>query len=220
MRSDSSEPLADSQANEVHKMETKPQDLPQTPCQCTVVPGTPDADSPSNSSSPVLSVRSVARGPGEVLTGTPSAIGALKRNTFVSFKQYGTPYKNDNAGFSESPRKIHRTVVVEKPVFDTSQREEEEREEEEAKFILEAVRAQRNVCILEKQLATAKLEETVALGNLYRFRAHEAERRLGDANAEVGHIRHDIRKNGVVLHNPLKRRRSSLRQSVVRSPEH
>ncbi|KAI6020331.1 hypothetical protein PISMIDRAFT_45530, partial [Pisolithus microcarpus 441] len=72
-------------------------------------------------------------------------------------------------------------------------------EREEANFVLEAAHAQRNVCILEQQLAAAKVEEMVALGNLYRFRAQEAEHKLEDANIDVGRIRHDIRKSGIAL---------------------
>ena len=60
-------------------------------------------------------------------------------------------------------------------VSNTSQCKDDEREGEEAKLILEAVHAQRNVCILKKQLATSKLKEMVALGNLYRFRVYKAE---------------------------------------------
>ncbi|KAI6019439.1 hypothetical protein PISMIDRAFT_11285 [Pisolithus microcarpus 441] len=48
-------------------------------------------------------------------------------------------------------------------------------EQEEANFILEAVHAQCNVFILEQQLAAVKVEEMVALGNLYWFRAQEAK---------------------------------------------
>ncbi|KAI9570645.1 hypothetical protein HD554DRAFT_2037470 [Boletus coccyginus] len=224
MRSDS-ESLTGNQASEVQSSntltwgrispETKPQDIPQTPSGCVVAPGTPNVDSPTNSSSPTHSTRSVARGPGEALTGTLSAIGALKCNTFASFKQYGTPYRNDGVNFSESSQ-VHRpTVVVEKPVSDLSLHKDDKREEEEAKLMLEAVHAQHNVCILEKQLVTAKLEEMVALDNLYCFRATKAEQQLDDANAEVGHICHDICKNGVLLHNPRKRCRSSLHESIA-----
>ncbi|KAI9571013.1 hypothetical protein HD554DRAFT_2036922 [Boletus coccyginus] len=167
MRSDS-ESLTGNQASEVQSSnvlawgrigpKTKPQDVPQTLSGCMVAPGTPDADSPTNSSSPTCSTRSIARGPGEALTGTLSAIGALKCNTFASFKQYETPYWNN-----------------EKPVSNSSLQKDDKHEGEEAKLMLEAVHAQHNMCILEKQLVTVKLEETVALGNLYCFRATEAE---------------------------------------------
>ncbi|KIK21888.1 hypothetical protein PISMIDRAFT_103254, partial [Pisolithus microcarpus 441] len=90
-----------------------------------------------------------------------------------------------------------------------------ELEREEANFVLEAVRAQCNVCILEQQLAAAKVDETIALGNLYWFRAQTAERKLEDANIDVGRIRHNIRKSGVVLHNPCKHRRASFTESTV-----
>ncbi|KAI6010216.1 hypothetical protein PISMIDRAFT_115222 [Pisolithus microcarpus 441] len=75
---------------------------------------------------------------------------------------------------------------------------------EEANFVLEAVHAQCNVFILEQQLAAVKVEETVALGNLYQFRAQEAECKLEDADIDVRHIFHDICKRSVTLHNPCK----------------
>ena len=93
-------------------IETKPQDLAET--SCVVVPKTPDANSPSNSSSPVHSICSIPHGPGKVIMGTLSAISTLKRNTFASFKQYGTPYWNDSVGISESPRICCPAVTTEK----------------------------------------------------------------------------------------------------------
>ncbi|KAI6013427.1 hypothetical protein PISMIDRAFT_656365 [Pisolithus microcarpus 441] len=63
-----------------------------------------------------------------------------------------------------------------------------ELEQEEANFVLEAARAQCNMCILEQQLAAAKVDEMIALGNLYRFRAQTAEHKLEDTNIDVGCI--------------------------------
>ena len=48
-----------------------------------------------------------------------------------------------------------------------SQHKDNKQEGEEAKLVPDTVHAQHNVYILKKQLATAKLKETVALGNLY-----------------------------------------------------
>lgn len=93
----------------------------------------------------------------------------------------------------------------------------EEREREDVQLVLVAARAQRNVCLLEHKLTSARVEESEALGNLYRFRMQEAQCRLEDANIDVGFIRHDIFKNGVPLHNGHKRRRtsSSLHDSII-----
>ncbi|KAI6018442.1 hypothetical protein PISMIDRAFT_123307 [Pisolithus microcarpus 441] len=90
-----------------------------------------------------------------------------------------------------------------------------ELEQEEANFVLAAVCAQHNMCILEQQLAAAKVDETIALGDLYQFRAQMAEHKLKDTNIDVGCIRHDICKSGVILHNPHKHCRASFTKSTV-----
>ncbi|KAI5980697.1 hypothetical protein EDD15DRAFT_2205356 [Pisolithus albus] len=154
------------------------------------VPETPSIDSTSNG------MPSVQRSRGDAVLpkGTPSAIGMLRLRSFNS----------------ASPK----ITYVPAAVVD-QESDDIEREREEANFVLEAAHAQHNVCILEQQLAAAKVEEMVALGNLYRFRAQEAERRLEDANVDVGRIPHDICKNGVALRNPRKRRRASFAESTV-----
>ncbi|KAI6018650.1 hypothetical protein BKA83DRAFT_4127802 [Pisolithus microcarpus] len=71
------------------------------------------------------------------------------------------------------------------------------------------------MCILEQQLAAAKVDEMIALGNLYRFRAQTAERKLEDANIDVGCIHHNIHKSGIILHNPCKHCQASFTESTV-----
>ena len=82
----------------------------------------------------------------------------------------------------------------------------EEREHEEAQLVLAVVRAQRNVYNLEHQLVSARVEESELLGNLYRFRMQDTQRRVEGANFDIGLIRRDISKSGVPLHNRHKRR--------------
>ncbi|KAI5993530.1 hypothetical protein EDD15DRAFT_2367278 [Pisolithus albus] len=169
-------------------------------------PENPSTDSTSNPHSPVQ--RSISSN--VVLPkGTPSAIGALRLRKSAVFQSYSTPFRNRNLNFVSPKTNSTPAKVVDDEGSDI------ELEREEANFVLEAARAQRNVCILEQQLAAAKVDETIALGNLYRFRAQTAERKLEDANIDVGRIRHDIRKSGVVLHNPRKRRRASFTESTV-----
>ncbi|KAI6017740.1 hypothetical protein BKA83DRAFT_19104 [Pisolithus microcarpus] len=162
--------------------------------------------------------------------GTPSAIGALRLCKSAVFQSYSTPFRNHNLNpvspqINSTPTKAtHSNVLTHHLGWRSGwlaylQVNEEgsdtELEQEEANFILEAACAQRNVCILEQQLAAAKVDEMIALGNLYRFRAQTAERKLEDANIDVGCIHHDICKSGVVLHNPHKHRRASFTESTV-----
>ncbi|KAI6029187.1 P-loop containing nucleoside triphosphate hydrolase protein [Pisolithus microcarpus] len=141
--------------------------------------------------------------------GTPSAIGALRLRKSAVFQSYSTPFRNRNLNLISPQINSTPTKAVDEEGSDT------ELEQEEANFILEAARAQHNMCILEQQLAAAKVDETIALGNLYQFRAQTAEHKLEDANIDVGRIRHDIRKSGIVLHNPCKCRRASFTESTV-----
>ncbi|KAI6014868.1 hypothetical protein BKA83DRAFT_4129604 [Pisolithus microcarpus] len=159
-------------------------------------PENPSTDSISNPHSPVqptLSSNAV------LPKGTPSAIGALRLHKSAVFQSYSTPFRNRNLNLISPQINITPTKAV----------------NEEANFILEAARAQHNMCILEQQLAAVKVDETIALGNLYRFRAQTAECKLEDANIDVGRIRHDICKSGIILHNPRKRRRASFTESTV-----
>ncbi|KAI6017628.1 hypothetical protein BKA83DRAFT_4128212 [Pisolithus microcarpus] len=160
-------------------------------------PENPSTDSISNPHSPVqptLSSNAV------LPKGTPSAIGALRLHKSAVFQSYSTPFQNHNLNLVSPQINSTPTKAVNEEGSDT------ELEREEANFVLEAARAQRNVCILEQQLAAVKVDETIALGNLYRFRAQTAEHKLEDANIDVGRIHHDIHKSGVVLHNPGKHR--------------
>ena len=80
----------------------------------------------------------------------------------------------------------------------------EEHEWENILLVLAATCTQHNVCLLEHKLTSAWVEESEALGNLYRFRRQEAQCRLEDASIYVGFICHNIFKNGVPLHNRHK----------------
>ncbi|KAI6020827.1 hypothetical protein PISMIDRAFT_102708, partial [Pisolithus microcarpus 441] len=67
---------------------------------------------------------------------------------------------------------------------------------QEAYLLLDVARAQATVRRLERQLVHAKLDENIALGNLYKCRAQESERRLENAEAELGCIRNSIWMSG------------------------
>ncbi|KAI6036953.1 P-loop containing nucleoside triphosphate hydrolase protein [Pisolithus microcarpus] len=138
-------------------------------------PENPSTDSISNPHSPVqLTLSSNAVLP----KGTPSAIGALRLCKSAVFQSYSTPFQNRNLNLVSPQINSTPTKAVDEEGSDT------ELEREEANFVLEAARAQRNMCILEQQLAAAKVDEMIALGNLYRFRAQTAEHKLEDANID------------------------------------
>ncbi|KAH7916992.1 hypothetical protein BV22DRAFT_1052767 [Leucogyrophana mollusca] len=78
---------------------------------------------------------------------------------------------------------------------------------DEAKLVLEVVRAKRKVRHAEKHLADCVLEQHSTLVNLYRFKADAAERRLEDAELDIGRVRVSIRQSGLSLAPSLPRRR-------------
>ncbi|KAF8120760.1 hypothetical protein EV363DRAFT_1157073 [Boletus edulis] len=145
--------------------------------------------------------------------GTPSAIGALKlhRHAAISFHPAATPFRNPKTG---SSRVLHYSDTTS---GDEVYGEAEEREQEEAQLALAVARAQRKVYNLEHQLVGARVEESESLGNLYRFRMQDTQRRVADANFDIGLIRRDISKNGVPFQSQHKRRRtsSSLHETYI-----
>ncbi|KIK11498.1 hypothetical protein PISMIDRAFT_19468, partial [Pisolithus microcarpus 441] len=84
-------------------------------------------------------------------------------------------------------------------VGEEEEEDEEHVERDEAKLVLEVARVQCKVCRAEQQLSIARIKETDALGNLYWFRAEDAERKLNHAEFDLRHVRHSIWKNGVSL---------------------
>ncbi|KAI6018612.1 hypothetical protein PISMIDRAFT_10121 [Pisolithus microcarpus 441] len=72
----------------------------------------------------------------------------------------------------------------------------EEFNQQEAFLLLDIARAQATVHRLEWQLVHVKMDENVALGNLYKSRAQESERRLENAEAELGCIHNSIWMSG------------------------
>ncbi|KAI6018595.1 hypothetical protein PISMIDRAFT_106202, partial [Pisolithus microcarpus 441] len=67
---------------------------------------------------------------------------------------------------------------------------------QEAYLLLDIARAQATVHHLEWQLVHAKLDENIALGNLYKCQAQESKRRLENAEAELGCIHNSIQMSG------------------------
>ncbi|KAG1901701.1 uncharacterized protein F5891DRAFT_979209 [Suillus fuscotomentosus] len=70
---------------------------------------------------------------------------------------------------------------------DTNSSDNGHDEEFKAQLVLNATRAQRDVRLAEKKLADCILKENTALGVLYQFKATEAERKLEDADMDIGY---------------------------------
>ncbi|KAI5988186.1 hypothetical protein EDD15DRAFT_2199129 [Pisolithus albus] len=196
----------------------------------SIVPETPDASisysqqiipAPPSSSAPRILPSNTGA---PLIRGTPAAIGLFRApKSLITLPPHTTPfpYRNYALNFAVRSPMHAQNVLVQAENASTEdeggqageEEEEEERaERDEAKLVLEVARAQRKICRVEQQLSTARLEEIDALGNLYRFRAELAERKLQYADFDVGHVRHSIRKNGVSLcdlPSTRKRRRMS-----------
>ncbi|KAI6019357.1 hypothetical protein BKA83DRAFT_4495400 [Pisolithus microcarpus] len=198
----------------------------------SVVPETPDANiSYSQQILPVLPSSSVPRivpsnTSTSLIRGTPATIGLFRaRKSLTMLPLYTSPFPYHNYALNFTVRSpvptqnvLVRTEVSTEDggegerVGEEEEEDEERAERDEVKLVLEVARAQRKVCRAKQQLSIARIEETDALGNLYRFRAEDAERKLNHAEFDLGHVRHSIRKNGVSLcdlPSTRKRRRMS-----------
>ncbi|KAH7917078.1 hypothetical protein BV22DRAFT_1135721 [Leucogyrophana mollusca] len=83
-----------------------------------------------------------------------------------------------------------------------------------AKLVLDAARANRKVRHAEKYLADCVLEQHAVLHNLYRFNADIAEKKLENAEMDVGRVRLDIQRNKLSLcPTPPQRRPNALPSS-------
>ncbi|KAI6033738.1 hypothetical protein BKA83DRAFT_4536640 [Pisolithus microcarpus] len=185
----------------------------------SVVPETPNANiSYSQQILPVLPSSSVPRivpsnTSTSLIRGTPATIGLFRaRKSLPTLPPYTSPFPYHNYALNFTVRSpvptqnmlVQTEVSTEdggegEQVGEEEEEDEERVERDEAKLVLEVARAQRKVCRTEQQLSIAKIEETDALGNLYWFRAEDAERKLNHAEFDLGHVRHSIQKNGVSL---------------------
>ncbi|KAF8120727.1 hypothetical protein EV363DRAFT_1407064 [Boletus edulis] len=138
--------------------------------------------------------------------GTPSAIGALKlhRHAAISFHPAATPFRNPKTG---SSRVLHYS--------DTTSGDEVYGEAEEREQGGSTTRPSSCACSAQTRRCTGRGVES--LGNLYRFRMQDMQRRVADANFDIGLICCDISKNGVPFQSQHKRRRtsSSLHETYI-----
>ncbi|KAF8414371.1 hypothetical protein L210DRAFT_880781, partial [Boletus edulis BED1] len=72
-------------------------------------------------------------------------------------------------------------------------------EKEEARLLLEVVRAQCHVHQLEQDTVLAQLRENTAIGELYKFQADQAHKKLDTSECDLGYLHNEIRKHGISL---------------------
>ncbi|KAI6022253.1 hypothetical protein BKA83DRAFT_15963 [Pisolithus microcarpus] len=190
---------------------TIPTSLVRPQTSVATVPGTPGAN--SGCSSFVLpSISSASRcKPGSNTIraqGMPLAVGVVrgwKLNAIPS--SLITPSHANPSGLSSSLLKSSMLKTAVSQEDDDAQHvptsisdaDQDGSEQEEAR--------------IEQELAKAKLKENIALGELYKFRAEEAERRLELVEFELGCMHNSMRNSTVALDDEpsdCKRRRTSL----------
>ncbi|KAH7902924.1 hypothetical protein BJ138DRAFT_1120937 [Hygrophoropsis aurantiaca] len=94
---------------------------------------------------------------------------------------------------------------------ETSDAEDAEFERMESELVLEVMRCQRNIWSLENKLSEARLDENIAMRNLYKLHAENTERKLEGAEFDLGCVHNSICKNEASRQNPKRRRISSPR---------
>ncbi|KAG1724337.1 uncharacterized protein EDB91DRAFT_1255301 [Suillus paluster] len=170
--------------------------------------------------------------------GTPRAIGALCNRSPALLHHLTMPIVVRSA-----TSRLNMDKKLPSPIFpittepgsdcedsdneSTNSNDTQASKEFKAQLVLNVTRAQRDVCLAEKTLTDSVLKQNVALGKLYEFEATEAERKLEDADIDIGYVHHSVRKSGITLledfatSKPRKRRRRSTSHidSDTLSPE-
>ncbi|KAG1867361.1 hypothetical protein F4604DRAFT_1927664 [Suillus subluteus] len=124
--------------------------------------------------------------------GTPRAMGAL-----FSVKNTAAPKFSITIDSDCKDCKDHKDSLSESTDSSNIDRSSEELK---AQLVLNATRAQRDVCLMEKTLADCILKENAALGKLYKFEATEAERKLEDADIDIGFFKLQIFSSHFIQH--------------------
>ncbi|KAI6012107.1 hypothetical protein BKA83DRAFT_4131033 [Pisolithus microcarpus] len=144
--------------------------------------------------------------PSMPLKGTPSSVGAFCIwKLVVNLPFAGMPLWN--AWLGPTPRRMLNSTMQIHTILGKWQKSEqdfsdpididhEEFNQQEVFLLLDIARAQATVRCLEWQLVHVKMDENIALGNLYKSQARESERRLENAEAELGCIHNSIWMSG------------------------
>ncbi|KAH7909990.1 hypothetical protein BJ138DRAFT_1153966 [Hygrophoropsis aurantiaca] len=165
--------------------------------------------------------RLVRQSPKFPMVGTPLAVGAIRGRKSLSDRSYAIPVSSplqSIANLTASSRKTVQSAFTlgEKTNARASDVEVAEFEKRELELLLEVTRCQRNIRSLENELADARLRENTAVGDLYKFRAEVAERKLEGAEFDLGRVRNTMRQNEVGRHVPKRRRLSGPRSEPSR----
>ncbi|KIJ63225.1 hypothetical protein HYDPIDRAFT_29490 [Hydnomerulius pinastri MD-312] len=121
----------------------------------------------------------------------PSAPTKLKDSTGSQSLRLVSPCQYDTGGPEEQIPLTYDT--------ESSSDVDTEAECEEAILMLEAARVKRKVRQAQKYLADCRLEEHTTFVKLYRRQAETAEKRLEDADMDVGRVRNNIRHRNLPL---------------------
>ncbi|KAI6020824.1 hypothetical protein BKA83DRAFT_4494659 [Pisolithus microcarpus] len=162
----------------------------------SMVPETPGADLsvsfPSIKAEPASSCQAE---PSMPLKGTPPSVGAFCIwKSVVNLPFAGTPLWNTWLGpmpgrMLNSTTQIHAILgkwqKSEQDFLDPIDVDCEEFDQQEVFLLPDIARAQATVRCLKWQLVHVKMDENVALGNLYKSQAQESKRRLENAEAEL-----------------------------------
>ncbi|KAG2337499.1 hypothetical protein BDR05DRAFT_952573 [Suillus weaverae] len=138
--------------------------------------------------------------------GTPRAIGALQTIRSPALLHHLTPgiatsrFSATMALAKVSTRMTTELVCEDSDDESTNSNDISCNEELKAQLVLNVMRAQQDICLAEKKLADCILNKNTVLGVLYQFKATEAERKLEDANMDIGYVCHSLCKSGIMLY--------------------
>ncbi|KAF8131222.1 hypothetical protein EV363DRAFT_1296609 [Boletus edulis] len=182
----------------------------------STVPGTPGVDSPNSGG--VLSPSNLER-------GTPMAIGAFKVPSSPRVSHFTMPLLSR----TQHPSKLSTSFTFSSPSISlrpgdyigakesvTTSDSEDDSERDEACLLLRIVRAQRHARQLEQDVISAQLAKNTAIGDLFKFRVEQVQKKLDATEYDLGYLRNEIRKSGISLADlpsACKRRRLSNENS-------
>ncbi|KAF8126604.1 hypothetical protein EV363DRAFT_1401755 [Boletus edulis] len=192
----------------------------------STVPGTPGVDSPNsvlmNTATSIprsLTHQGGVLSPSNLERGTPMAIGAFKVPSSPRVSHFTTPLLSR----TQHPSKLSTSFTFSSPSISsvTTSDSEDDSERDEARLLLRIVRAQRHARQLEHDVFSAQLAENTAIGDLFKFRVEQVQKKLDATEYDLGYLRNEIHKSGISLADlpsAHKRRRLSNENRGI-SPE-
>ncbi|KAF8547547.1 hypothetical protein OG21DRAFT_1490134 [Imleria badia] len=136
------------------------------------------------------------------------AIGAFKVPSSPRVSHFTTPLLSR----TQHPLKLSTSFTFSSPSISsrpgdyigakesvTTSDSEDDSEGDEARFLLRIMRAQRHARQLEQNVISAQLAENTAIGDLFKFRAEQVQKKLNATEYDLGYLRNEIRKSGISL---------------------